>query len=70
MPGGEIDVAWNATREAIRRIEVESSRGTVGRVVVPVLTNCSRLEGIFRVNGVVVEGIGTFGVIGAEPFVI
>lgn len=70
VPGGEIRVAWNATGGLVKRMKVVSLRGTVGRVVLPVVGNCSGLGGRFMVNGEVVEGNGTFRVTGGEPFVL
>ena len=67
VPGGSVSVKWNATGSVIRRIEVVSPRGTVGEVVVPQVKNCS---GIFRINGEVVGGNGTFVVMGGEDFVL
>ena len=70
VPGGEISVAWNATSDAIHRLEVQSPIGTSGTVVVPLSDGNGSMRASFYVNGQDVSGNGTFRLTGGEPFVL
>ncbi|USP74650.1 glycoside hydrolase family 78 protein [Curvularia clavata] len=67
VPGGEISVAWNATGDIIKRLEVKSPSGTSGTVVVPL---SGSIGGTFYVNDQKVNGNGTFRVAGGEIFIL
>lgn len=64
VPGGSIEVAWNATGGIIRSLEVSSPEASTGTVVLPGGGQT------FRVNGEVVVGNGTFEIVGGERFVL
>lgn len=64
VPGGEIEVSWNATGGVIKSMEVKSPSGTTGTVVLP------SAGASFLVNGQVVSGNGTFQLVGGQSFVV
>jgi len=70
VPGGEISVAWNATRCVITRLEVTSPNYTTGTVILPLSQQDGYTGGNFKVNGEVVAGNGTFQVTGGKSFVL
>lgn len=63
VPGGEIQVSWNATNDVVNRIEITAPEGTIGTIQLPVINgSCSNTgklngqavtgkDGIFRVDG-------------------
>ena len=63
VPGGSIDVSWNATNDVVNRIEVTAPSGTTGTIQLPVTNgSCSTSgqlngqtvtskDGVFRVDG-------------------
>lgn len=70
VPGGEISVAWNATGNVIKWLEVRSPRGTLGTVVLPLLGGNEPMGGTIYVNGQKVTGTKTFHVAGGETFTL
>ncbi|EUC43588.1 glycoside hydrolase family 78 protein [Bipolaris oryzae ATCC 44560] len=70
VAGGEISVAWNATGNVIKRLEVKSPSGSLGTVIVPLSDGNGSTRGTFDVNGQKVDGNGTFHVVGGETFIL